>query len=78
MRDLRDPQKLGEFLLRNKRPNKPLHFTADELTGHADEKIPEVSKDDSLCKVTQAEYRAELEAAAAAGDRYAKSRLETL
>jgi hypothetical protein len=56
MRDQRDPQKLGEFLLRNKRPNKPLHFVADELTGHADEVIPNVSGDDSMQRVAQAEY----------------------
>jgi hypothetical protein len=55
-RDLRDPQKLGEFLLRNKRPSRPFHCVADELTGAADEVIPNVSGDDSMQRVAQAEY----------------------
>jgi hypothetical protein len=49
MRDLRDPQKLGQLLL-----------------GY---------KTDSMCRITTAEYRAELESRT---DKYAKSALERM
>lgn len=75
-RDLRDPQKLGEFLLRNKRPNRPLSFVADEtLTGEYPKVIPNYPQDESLATITAREYLQELTERAANGDRYAESML---
>lgn len=71
-RDLRDPQKLGEWLL-----NRPSHKKAsvgyDKHIHAAD--IPDYSHNESLGAVAAREYRAELEAR---DDIYAKSALESL
>jgi hypothetical protein len=50
MRDLRDPQKLGEALLARK--TRPLSKAYDKKRFH----VMDVSKDDSMQRVAQAEY----------------------
>lgn len=75
MRDLRDPQKLGEWLL-----NRPTEDRAsvgyDTHISYAF--IPDYPQDESMAKITAREYREELETAAAAGDKYAAARLKDL
>lgn len=75
LRDLRDPQAIGEWLL-----NRP---TKDRASEGYDTHIRSgifrlVSNDDSMGKQCVREYRAELEARAAEGDKYAQSALESL
>jgi hypothetical protein len=69
MRDLRDPQKLGQLLLGYK--TRPLTKAYDRYSTD----VADVSKDDSMCRITTAEYRAELESRT---DKYAKSALERM
>jgi hypothetical protein len=84
LRDLRDPQAVGEALLRDAKavrehyeiPNEPLTKVWDIHTGNY--KHPEVSKDESLGKECVRAYREELESRAAEGDRYAKSALDSI
>jgi hypothetical protein len=78
-RDLRDPQKLGEYLLHNKKtfPGASLSSIYDTLkiSLEATENYPQ---DESLATVTTREYRAELQQAAEEGDKYAATRLREL
>lgn len=79
MRDLRDPQKLGEQLFRCRPEGSKLTLSqAYDLYNFASNIIPDYPQDESMATMTAREYRAELEAAAAAGDKYAASRLEAL
>lgn len=78
MRDLRDPQILGEWLLSEAQREKSTARSIYDSRIVARDHIPDYARDESMVKVTVREYREELEAAAAAGDKYAKSRLETL
>jgi hypothetical protein len=80
MRDLRDPQKLGEALRAGEfRPEGwTLSEYYDRQTGIWNHDIPDYPQDESMATVTAREYRAELEARAAEGDKYAKSALESL
>ena len=77
MRDLRDPQALGRFLL-----DCNHKFGADTLSKTYDKfrnvNCPDYPQDESMAKVTAREYREELEIAAAAGDKYAVARLRDL
>lgn len=75
MRDLRDPQKLGEWLLSS--PTRPLSRAYDVFRVTRDH-ISDVSKDDSMGKECVREYRTELEIRAAGGDKYAKSAIESI
>ncbi len=76
MRDLRDPQRLGEELLKlvkkKRRASQAYDLYSDTLEHPT---FPTVSADDSMCKIAQAEYRARLEAR---DDKYAKSALERI
>jgi hypothetical protein len=76
-RDLRDPQKLGESLLRLRqhRPKLPLSEIADDWIL---EEMPNYPQDELLSTVTQREYREELQQAAKEGDKYAAERLTEL
>ena len=74
MRDLRDPQKLGEYILSEaKHQKKTAAQVYDNNVQHFN--VPDVSKDDSMGKQCVAEYRAELETRT---DKYAKSALDML
>ncbi len=54
-RDLRDPQKLGEKLIaEGQYQKKPLAAVYDNNVQHFH--IPDVSKDDSMCKIAVEEY----------------------
>ena len=75
MRDLRDPQKLGDAMLNHMSYHKSSTMTHEWPAGHELPKVGDVSKDDSMCKITVAEYRQELEERT---DKYAKSALEML
>ena len=76
-RDLRDPQKLGEFL------QKVSATTDDTLSQIYDYQIgkdlrhhiPDYPQDESMATVTAREYREELRVAASEGDKYAESML---
>lgn len=85
-RDLRDPQGLGESLLYYAKaareaystPESPIPMSEvyDVQVVHLT--IPNVSGDDSMGKQCVREYRAELEARKAEGDKYASSALEAI
>jgi hypothetical protein len=88
VRDLRDPQKLGEWLqAESKRVNSethgwpapgpwvPMSRIADYAEGMD---VPNYPQDESMATVTARQYREELSAAAAAGDIYAASMLKGL
>lgn len=82
-RDLRDPDVLGRTLLAQALPVRGTYGKGIKLSSIYDEHvsdfaIPNVSGDDSMGKACAAEYREELEVAAAAGDKYAASRLRLL
>lgn len=84
-RDLRDPQKLGERL-----DELQLHLEVTEERSHPLTEVydsgvlnrwidvPNYPQDESMCMLTQREYRAELEARKAAGDKYAASAIESI
>ena len=79
-RDLRDPQKLGQNLKYQSSvvnsgydKKRPFSWVYDNMGVSA----PNYPQDELLSTVTAREYRRELEARAAAGDKYAKSVLET-
>lgn len=77
-RDLRDPQKLGEWLesQRTADRDKSLSYWADIVEiqcGKGIVSVPDYDHGESLATVTAREYRDELERRAADGDRYAKS-----
>jgi hypothetical protein len=79
-RDLRDPQKLGEELLRLSLPPKrtmsmTYHLYKDSLEHPM---FPIYPQDELLSTVTQREYREELQQAAKEGDKYASERLREL
>ncbi len=80
LRDLRDPQKLGEALLHAMEAGRKLGWTklSSAATTLDRYDIPDVSKDDSMGKQCVADYLAELEAGAAAGDKYSKAALDRL
>lgn len=73
MRDLRDPQKLGEAMLEARKtiPHAELSWVYDH--GKFKNEVPDYDHGESLATVTAREYRDELERRAADGDRYAKS-----
>jgi hypothetical protein len=75
MRDLRDPQKLGEWIL----DRCTVGDTACQYYDKGKVPLfPDVTHDDSMGKQCVREYRAELESRAAEGDRYAASALESI
>ena len=75
MRDLRDPQALGEWLLDQRMsPFRTVREKYDSMIVTRDH-ICQVSKDDSMVKITVAEYRKELEERE---DVYAKSALASI
>lgn len=82
MRDLRDPQKLGEALLGELKALRvegenypPARQAADYLPRY---EIPDYSHDESMAVLTAREYREELEARRQEGDKYAASALDAL
>jgi hypothetical protein len=78
-RDLRDPQKLGEWLLAGeyRKPGELLSLYYDKLPRGMWE-TPNYPQDELLSTVTQREYREELQQAAKEGDKYADERLREL
>jgi len=84
-RDLRDPQKLGDFLLTQRDQlnqnfaetggSPPLSQLYDWFEQRKAFAIPDYPKHDSIGVQAAKDYRAELEARAAEGDRYAASML---
>ncbi len=77
MRDLRDPQRLGEELLRLKVKNRNLSTTYDAYRSIL-RRVPNYPQDESMAKVASRQYRKENEEKAAAGDRYAQHVLDCL
>lgn len=78
MRDLRDPQKLGEFMLRAHDGGEEItlsEFYDKRLLAMDQNLFPDVSKDDSMVKITVAEYRRELEQRE---DKYAQAALRDI
>lgn len=78
MRDLRDPQKLGErilFLWKNE-DELMLHAMYDEEAGHLERDIPDYDHGESLVQDTMRVYRRELQEAAERGDRHAAETLK--
>ena len=73
-RDLRDPQKLGEWLLG--RLNK--RYTASQYYDGSKPLFPNYPQDESMAVLTAREYRAELEERKKAGDKYAASAIAAL
>ena len=55
-----------------------LKMTDEWPAGHALPIVPDYSHSESMCDLTKREYRAELEARAAEGDKYAASALDDL
>lgn len=74
-RDLRDPQKLGEIILNQAERTKDVLASADWAER---EEVPNYPQDESMCMITQREYRQELEDRLREGDIYAKSTLERI
>lgn len=77
-RDLRDPQKLGDVLLKEKQLGA---YEAETLSEAYDKQValmhvPNYPKHDSVGSQTAREYRQELQERADAGDRYALSMLK--
>lgn len=79
MRDLRDPQILGEHMQRLRgyanehNLSRSFHEVADAVRAA---KIADYSHTELLSTITAKEYQQELQEKAARGDRYAKSMLE--
>jgi hypothetical protein len=79
VRDLRDPQKLGEKLLELSNPGRTLSQTYRLYSDTLEHPMfPIYPQDESMATVTAKQYREELAAAAAAGDIYAASMLKGL
>ena len=75
-RDLRDPQKLGELLFKQRETcSSSFSAIADWA---AIEVIPDVTHDDSMGKQCVRDYRAELEARKEEGDVYAEAALRDI
>jgi hypothetical protein len=76
-RDLRDPQKMGNWYLKVKSqfPKWTATEIFDSMDGMAISNYPQ---DELLSTVTQREYREELQQAAKEGDKYAAERLREL
>ncbi len=77
-RDLRDPQKLGEMMLKAREsiPHAELSWVYDH--GKFKAEVPNYPQDELLSTVTQREYLSELQEAAKEGDKYAAERLNEL
>ena len=76
LRDLRDPQRIGEILRSSSRTTHYKELTLSQMIDKLDlSSVASYPQDESMAAVTAREYRAELEARE---DRYAKSALESL
>lgn len=75
MRDLRDPQKLGEAMLEHMKSHPGSRMTDEWPAGHALPIVSNYPQDESTVTSTVRQYRKELEERAAQGDRYAISML---
>lgn len=75
-RDLRDPQEIGRKIIQGRIKSSASACQVADWVGLED--IPDVSKDDSMGKQAVKDYRAELEARAEEGDRYAEAALRDI